>query len=538
MTDGIANDAPDVFPLGDTIVTFNIADSSGLTASATAVLTITDLTAPVVTAPASITVPATDANGTVPSDELVTNGNFQDGSAGWKGGAAVAGNIVSYFAVAETTSSNVYDVNLSYRMTLVPDSSYTVTFKAKSSIERTMLAGLGLYHDPWTNVGEDVSLTTEWQTFTLEQTTTKDGAGFGDDASRMIFDMGGSQGGQVWIDDVSVKSADGTEHVTNGDFQNGVTGWEGGAASASNITSYFAVVETTSGNVYDVNLSQSMALVPESAYTLTFKAKSSISRTMIAGLGFYHDPWTNSGESVSLTTDWQTFTLNHMSNGFGDKDSRVLFDMGGDQGGQVWIDDVSVVSHALRDFLAGATATDNVDGVVAVTNDGPDGSVGVKVEAESFTNAPDVATENDGSTVGYFDAGEVLEYTINVPAAGTYVAKYRVASPYDNDPGLNVSINGVLVDAVAVANTGGWGDFKEVPGGTMNLSAGEQTLTVESVAGGVNVDWWSFDKSAAFPLGETTVTFSATDAAGNVSTASASVTVTCLLYTSPSPRDS
>ena len=389
-----------------------------------------------------------------------------------------------------------------------------------------MLAGLGLYHDPWTNVGEDVSLTTEWQTFTLEQTTTKDGAGFGDDASRMIFDMGGDQGGQVWIDDVSVKSADGTEHVTNGDFQNGVTGWEGGAASASNITSYFAVVETTSGNVYDVNLSQSMALVPESAYTLTFKAKSSISRTMIAGLGFYHDPWTNSGESVSLTTDWQTFTLNHMSNGFGDKDSRVLFDMGGDQGGQVWIDDVSVVSHALRDFLAGATATDNVDGVVAVTNDGPDGSVGVKVEAESFTNAPDVATENDGSTVGYFDAGEVLEYTINVPAAGTYVAKYRVASPYDNDPGLNVSINGVLVDAVAVANTGGWGDFKEVPGGTMNLSAGEQTLTVESVAGGVNVDWWSFDKSAAFPLGETTVTFSATDAAGNVSTASASVTVT------------
>ena len=61
-------------------------------------------------------------------------------------------------------------------MTLVPDSSYTVTFKAKSSIERTMLAGLGLYHDPWTNVGEDVSLTTDWQMFTLEQTTTKDGA--------------------------------------------------------------------------------------------------------------------------------------------------------------------------------------------------------------------------------------------------------------------------------------------------------------------------------------------------------------------------
>jgi hypothetical protein len=526
VTQGITNDAPDVFPLGDTTVTFTATDSSDLTATAEAVLTITDLTAPVVTAPASITVPATDANGTVPSDELVANGNFKNGADSWKGGAAVAGNIVSYFAVAETTSNNVYDVNLSYRMTLVPDSSYTVTFKAKSSIERTMLAGLGLYHDPWTNVAEDVSLTTEWQTFTLQQTTTKDGAGFGDDASRMIFDMGGDQGGQVWIDDVSVKSADGTEHVSNGDFQNGATGWEGGAANASNITSYFAVVETTSGNVYDVNLSQSMALVPNSAYTVTFKAKSSIARTMIAGLGLYHDPWTNVGESVSLTTDWQTFTLNQTTSGFGDKDSRILFDMGGDQGGQVWIDDVSVVSHALRDFLAGATANDNVDGVLPVSNNGPDGSVGLKVEAESFTNSPDVATENDGSTVGYYDAGEILEYTINVPAAGTYIAKYRVASPYGNDPGLNVSINGTLVDAVNVPNTGGWGDFQEVTGGTMNLSAGEQILTVESVSGGVNVDWWSFNKSAAFPLGETTVTFSATDAAGNTGTDSATVTVT------------
>ena len=68
-----------------------------------------------------------------------------------------------------------------------------------------MIAGLGLYHDPWTNVGEDVSLTTEWQTYELVQTTTKDGVGFGDAESRILFDMGGSQGGQVWIDNVSVK---------------------------------------------------------------------------------------------------------------------------------------------------------------------------------------------------------------------------------------------------------------------------------------------------------------------------------------------
>ena len=143
-------------------------------------------------------------------------------------------SMTSYFAVAETTSDNVWDVNLSQTMTLVPNSDYTVSFKAKSSIDRTMIVGLGLYHDPWTNAGEPVSLTTAWQTFTLSQTTID----FGDDQSRVLFDMGGDQGGEVWIDDVSVLTADGIELVANGDFQSGEASWEGGAATAVNITSY------------------------------------------------------------------------------------------------------------------------------------------------------------------------------------------------------------------------------------------------------------------------------------------------------------
>jgi hypothetical protein len=143
-------------------------------------------------------------------------------------------SMTSYFAVAETTSDNVWDVNLSQTMTLVPNSDYTVSFKAKSTIDRTMIVGLGLYHDPWTNAGEPVSLTTAWQTFTLSQTTIN----FGDDQSRVLFDMGGDQGGEVWIDDVSVLTADGIELVANGDFQSGEASWEGGAAAAVNITSY------------------------------------------------------------------------------------------------------------------------------------------------------------------------------------------------------------------------------------------------------------------------------------------------------------
>ena len=67
----ITNNAPDVFPIGPTTVTFSTADSSGLTGSATAVLTVADQTAPVITAPASITVAATDADGTAATDAAI-----------------------------------------------------------------------------------------------------------------------------------------------------------------------------------------------------------------------------------------------------------------------------------------------------------------------------------------------------------------------------------------------------------------------------------------------------------------------------------
>ena len=184
---------------------------------------------------------AADPVDPVAGSELIVNGDFKDGAASWVG---ADGAITAYFALVDTTSTNVWEKNLSQVMTLVADSAYTVKFKAKSSIERTMLAGLGLNSGDYANVAEEVSLTTEWKEFTLEQTTT----GFGDDNSRILFDMGGAQGGQVWIDDVSVVTADGTELVSNGDFQNGSTGW-----TNDSITSYFALVDTSSANVWEKN---------------------------------------------------------------------------------------------------------------------------------------------------------------------------------------------------------------------------------------------------------------------------------------------
>lgn len=65
------DDAPIQFPLGVTTVTFSATDGSGNTGQAQATVTISDQTAPVVTAPANITVAATGLGGIALTDPAI-----------------------------------------------------------------------------------------------------------------------------------------------------------------------------------------------------------------------------------------------------------------------------------------------------------------------------------------------------------------------------------------------------------------------------------------------------------------------------------
>jgi len=58
----VSNDAPDAFPLGQTIVTWTATDSSGNTASATQTVSITDTTPPIIVPPVDIEIEATSPN--------------------------------------------------------------------------------------------------------------------------------------------------------------------------------------------------------------------------------------------------------------------------------------------------------------------------------------------------------------------------------------------------------------------------------------------------------------------------------------------
>ena len=59
LVDSLTNDAPAVFPLGETIVTWTATDSSGNSASATQTVTIIDTTIPTISAPSNVETEAT-----------------------------------------------------------------------------------------------------------------------------------------------------------------------------------------------------------------------------------------------------------------------------------------------------------------------------------------------------------------------------------------------------------------------------------------------------------------------------------------------
>ena len=282
-----------------------------------------------------------------PGVEIIQNSDFSS-TEGWGGTDGMVDSIVDgVFSVDVATAGNPWDVSLKQNLLLLVDSTYQLTFEARSDDSRSIIAGLGLDQDPWTNVAETVSLTPEWTVYTFTITTT----GFGGNNSRVFFDLG-AEAGQVQIDNVSVilitdgsggdgPGDDGAELLLNTGFDS-ADYWGGTDGMADSITEgIFSINVAAAGNAWDVSLKQNLTLVADTDYVLSFDARSDDGRDIIAGLGLDAAPWTNMVETISLTTEWTRYTVNLTSTGFGGESNRAFFDMGA-AAGQVQLDNVSL----------------------------------------------------------------------------------------------------------------------------------------------------------------------------------------------------
>ncbi|MFB9275628.1 chitobiase/beta-hexosaminidase C-terminal domain-containing protein [Cohnella cellulosilytica] len=120
-----------------------------------------------------------------------------------------------------------------------------------------------------------------------------------------------------------------------------------------------------------------------------------------------------------------------------------------------------------------------------------------RIEAENYSAMNGIQTETcseGGLNVAYIDAGDWMDYAINVPAAGAYTIDLRVSSPYDATK-LELRSGAGTLAAVTVPNTGGWQNWQTVTA-SVNLAEGSQTLRVHAVTNGWNFNWLNVTSAA------------------------------------------
>ena len=116
-----------------------------------------------------------------------------------------------------------------------------------------------------------------------------------------------------------------------------------------------------------------------------------------------------------------------------------------------------------------------------------------KVNYRTDNGGVDIVTGNGGYGIGYTQADEWLEYTVNVTEAGTYSYEATVSSGLDNS-GFRIGVvkDGkvtAITNKITVPNTGDWETYRVVKGNfTKPLEEGQQIFRITISNAYCNID--------------------------------------------------
>ena len=104
----------------------------------------------------------------------------------------------------------------------------------------------------------------------------------------------------------------------------------------------------------------------------------------------------------------------------------------------------------------------------------------------------DSADASKGYAIGYTQAGEWLEYSVNVVTTSKFVFRASVANGLEGG-GIRLFIDGKAVtDTVAVPQTEDWNTYTLMDGETSEIEKGDHVLRVQFTGSYVNLDWIQF----------------------------------------------
>lgn len=253
---------------------------------------------------------------------MLTDGDFEANNAAnvWTGNVEIRDeNNNKFFFADVATAGASYSVNLSQNVAMDEGDTYTLSFEASTGLgnSRTIIAGIGLSVDPYTNVTETITLTSTNETYTFDFVANFQGSAT---TSRVLFDMGADTG-IVVIDNVSLvkkevpqdvlyyplyeDAFDGATSVQSLTFPTGAQPWAG--------------FTNTNKNIYPLSFANGGEITftasATSAATLKFKFEANPYPATTPE--FYTDP-------VVVTTD-QTYTVAIPSQGTNTFNSAILY---------------------------------------------------------------------------------------------------------------------------------------------------------------------------------------------------------------------
>lgn len=118
-------------------------------------------------------------------------------------------------------------------------------------------------------------------------------------------------------------------------------------------------------------------------------------------------------------------------------------------------------------------------------------SIPARLEAESYTTMSGIAIEatkdiSGIANVGWIDAGDWLEYNIDVPTTGDYKVNFRISANAATN--LELRENNVTLQTLQIPTTGGWQNWKTLQT-SLNLTAGKHILRILTNKGLFNLNW-------------------------------------------------
>lgn len=123
------------------------------------------------------------------------------------------------------------------------------------------------------------------------------------------------------------------------------------------------------------------------------------------------------------------------------------------------------------------------------------------IESENYNSMSGILLEltedvSGFANVGYIEAGDWLEYKINVPQTDEYDIGFRIAST--KPATLSVLVDGNSLLTVNFPNTSGWQNWQTVPG-KIGLPAGTHTFRLLANTDGFNINWFQIGDESAVP---------------------------------------